>query len=79
MLPRSSLTSGMMQEVTAINLSNAHGSEGKLGQAYLAENDRFGKAGRGLRLFPFDFHAICGSTRYERCEALVGLFNQFWR
>ena len=65
-----------VQEVTAINLSNAHGSEGKLGQAYMAENDRFGQAGRGLRLFAFDFHAICGSTRYERCVCMYMLCMQ---
>ena len=57
--------------MTAINLANQHGSEGKLGQAFHAENDRFGKAGRGLRLFAFDFHAICGGTRYDRCARLA--------
>ena len=57
----------MVQSVTGINLANAHGSEGKLGQAFHHQNDRFAQAGSGLRLFAFDFHAICGSTRYERC------------
>ena len=57
--------------MTAINLSNAHGSEGKLGQAYIAQNKRFAEHGRGLRLYPFDFHSVCGGTRYDRfvCSA----------
>ena len=60
-----------VQGVTAINLSNAHGSEGKLGEAYISQNKRFAEHGRGLRLVPFDFHAVCGGTHYERwaCSA----------
>lgn len=58
------------KEVTALNLANQHGSEGKLGAAYeeLARNFR-GKQS-GFRLEAFDFHKECGATNYDRLSLL---------
>ena len=58
-------------DVLALNLANAHGSEGLLGEAYasLASNER-SKNPKSLRLVQFDFHAVCGATRYDRLEEL---------
>lgn len=58
-------------DVLALNLANAHGSEGLLGEAYasLASVER-AKNPKSLRLVQFDFHAVCGATRYDRLEEL---------
>jgi len=58
-------------DVLALNLANAHGSEGLLGEAYasLAADER-AKNAKSLRLVQFDFHAVCGATRYGRLEEL---------
>ena len=58
-------------DVLALNLANAHGSEGLLGEAYasLASDER-ARNPRSLRLVQFDFHAVCGATRYDRLEEL---------
>lgn len=58
-------------DVLALNLANAHGSEGFLGEAYasLASDER-SKNPKSLRLVQFDFHAVCGATRYGRLEEL---------
>lgn len=58
-------------DVLALNLANAHGSEGLLGEAYasLASDER-AKNPKSLRLVQFDFHAVCGATRYDRLEEL---------
>lgn len=58
-------------DVLALNLANAHGSEGLLGEAYasLASDER-SKNPKSLRLVQFDFHAVCGATRYDRLEEL---------
>ncbi|KAK9809957.1 hypothetical protein WJX72_002549 [[Myrmecia] bisecta] len=58
------------QAVTAVNLVNQHGSEGKLCMAYTQEAERFGQATSGFRLVNFDFHAECGSSRYHRLSVL---------
>ena len=70
----------------ALNLVNGHGSEGALADAYAAAAVRYGgvvdagdKAAAAapaspptapLRLIPFDFHAQCGATRYDRLDGL---------
>lgn len=58
-------------DVLALNLANAHGSEGLLGEAYasLASGERE-RNPKSLKLVQFDFHAVCGATRYERLEEL---------
>jgi len=58
-------------DVLALNLANAHGSEGLLGETYasLASDER-AKNPKSLRLVQFDFHAVCGATRYDRLEEL---------
>ena len=58
-------------DVLCVNLVNQHGSEGALGAAYADGVARLPPmpAGR-VRYVPFDFHAVCGATRYDRLETL---------
>lgn len=57
---------GGMQNVTAINLANQHGSEGVLSAAFKDETRRFSGIASGFRLVAFDFHKECGASRYHR-------------
>ena len=50
--------------ITAINLSNQHGSEGRLCQQYQQLADSVRGETR-FNLVPFDFHKECGKTSYE--------------
>ena len=62
---------GRHGDVTCVNLANAHGSEGALGDAYAAAVDRLpALPGGSVRYVGFDFHAVCGATRYDRLETL---------
>lgn len=56
----------MMQDVTAVNLINQHGSEGVLAKAFDEEALRFAETSRGLRLVAFDFHKQCGASKYHK-------------
>ena len=56
----------MLQDVTAVNLINQHGSEGVLAKAFDEEALRFAKTSSGLRLVPFDFHKQCGASKYHK-------------
>lgn len=60
----------MLQDVTAVNLINQHGSEGVLAKAFDEEALRFAKTSSGLRLVPFDFHKQCGASKYHKCVSL---------
>lgn len=58
-------------DVVAVNLANGHGSEGALGGAYAAAVAALPiLPGGAVRYVPFDFHAVCGATRYDRLESL---------
>jgi hypothetical protein len=58
-------------DVVAVNLANAHGSEGALGDAYAAAVAALPiLPGGAVRYVGFDFHAVCGATRYDRLESL---------
>ena len=64
------------QSVVAVNLVNQHGSEGVLANAFQEEYKRFAAARQELRLIPFDFHKICGATRYDKY--VLGLARLIW-
>lgn len=57
-------------KVTAINLANQTGREGKLSAAYKAAADAVAKEHPNFRLLPFDFHKHCGATNYGNLELL---------
>jgi SacI homology domain len=62
--------------VTAINLSNQHGTEGRLCEQFARCADGV-RASVPFTLVPFDFHAECGKTSYEcarLCSVLIFLF-----
>jgi hypothetical protein len=59
---------GRYGAVTAINLANQTGREGKLSAAYAAAADALGSS--NFRLVPFDFHKQCGATNYKNLEIL---------
>lgn len=54
--------------VTAINLANQTGREGKLSGAYA--DAAAAATAPGFRLVPFDFHRQCGATNYANLEVL---------
>lgn len=56
----------MVQDVTAVNLINQHGSEGVLAKAFNEEALRFANNSKGLRLVAFDFHKQCGASKYHK-------------
>ena len=56
----------VVQDVTAVNLVNQHGSEGVLAKAFQEEAQRFAQTSRGLRLVAFDFHQQCGASKYHK-------------
>lgn len=58
--------SPVVQDVTAVNLINQHGSEGVLAKAFHEEALRFADNSQGLRLVAFDFHKQCGASKYHK-------------
>jgi len=56
--------------VTAINLANQTGREGKLSAAYAAAATALSVELPEFRLVPFDFHKQCGATNYANLEIL---------
>jgi hypothetical protein len=57
-------------KVTAINLANQTGREGKLSAAYASAATAAGIENPDFRLVPFDFHKQCGATNYKNLEIL---------
>lgn len=58
--------------VTAINLANQTGREGKLSAAYASAAASLPSETARFRLVPFDFHKQCGATNYKNLEVLWG-------
>ncbi len=58
------------QSVTAINLVNQHGSEGRLAEQFTRLSDKFSSSHTNYHLVSFDFHKECGATNYSRLEVL---------
>jgi hypothetical protein len=58
--------------VTAVNLANQTGREGKLSAAYQAAADAIAGEVPSFRLVPFDFHRHCGATNYANLAILWG-------
>lgn len=56
--------------VTAINLANQTGREGKLSAAYANAAAALAADDINFRLVPFDFHKQCGATNYANLEIL---------
>ena len=56
--------------VTAINLANQTGREGKLSAAYASAAGFVAAEGVDFKLVPFDFHKQCGATNYANLEIL---------
>ncbi|KAG1660814.1 hypothetical protein FOA52_010239 [Chlamydomonas sp. UWO 241] len=62
---------GSYKDVTAINLVNQHGGEGKLADAFKVAAEEYTKGGGdGLHYVAFDFHKECGAKRYDRISIL---------
>ncbi|KAL4539610.1 hypothetical protein Ndes2526A_g02636 [Nannochloris sp. 'desiccata'] len=57
-------------KVTAINLANQTGREGKLSAAYATAAAAVTNENPDFRLVPFDFHKQCGATNYANLEIL---------
>jgi hypothetical protein len=56
--------------VTAINLANLTGREGKLSSAYASAAEAVGKEIQDFHFVPFDFHKECGATNYKNLSKL---------
>lgn len=59
-----------LQHVTALNLVNQHGSEGKLAALLQDLSTDYAATHSGFRLVSFDFHKECGATNYARLDNL---------
>ena len=57
-------------KVTAINLANQTGREGKLSGAYAEAAAAVTATNPAFRLVPFDFHKQCGATNYQNLQIL---------
>jgi phosphatidylinositol 4-phosphatase len=57
-------------QVTAINLANQTGREGRLSAAYASAAARAVSKVPACRLVPFDFHKHCGATNYANLALL---------
>ena len=57
-------------KVTAINLANQTGREGRLSSSYYDAANVAAEKVPNCRLVPFDFHKHCGATRYDRLALL---------
>jgi hypothetical protein len=56
--------------VTAINLANLTGREGRLSDAYASAAEAVSKEISNFKFVPFDFHKECGSTKYQNLSKL---------
>jgi hypothetical protein len=56
--------------ITAINLANLTGREGKLSNAYASAADAVSKEVDGFKFVAFDFHKECGATNYANLAKL---------
>jgi len=57
-------------KVTAINLANQTGREGKLSSAYASAAENVKKEIDSFRFVEFDFHKQCGATNYKNLNIL---------
>ncbi|XP_022945752.1 phosphoinositide phosphatase SAC8 isoform X1 [Cucurbita moschata] len=59
-------------ETIAVDLTEKHGEEGQLSAAFAAEMQKLPNA----RYVPFDFHHVCGSSKFENLQLLYDKISE---
>ncbi|CAK9323369.1 unnamed protein product [Citrullus colocynthis] len=59
-------------EIIAVDLTDKHGEEGQLSAAFAAEMQKLPT----VRYVPFDFHHICGTTKFENLQLLYDQISE---
>ncbi|XP_022145619.1 phosphoinositide phosphatase SAC8 [Momordica charantia] len=59
-------------ETIAVDLTDKHGEEGQLSAAFAAEMQNL----PNVRYVPFDFHHICGSSKFENLQLLYDQISE---